>query len=166
MHKIDGYGATPENRFTEGSPGPVPVPPTYVTADFMNALMEEVVNSIEATGLVLNKADNTQLLQAIRIVAGLTPSAIRTISASATVLATDRIILIDATSGPINLTFMSAAHANAKAIKVMRIDSTANQVSLLPQAAETIAWEASIELTMRGESYEYVPTGSNNYLQF
>lgn len=65
MHRVDGPGATPTNQFTEGSPS-TGVPATTVTADIMNALQEEVAAVIEqGAGLVLNKPDNTQLLQAI-----------------------------------------------------------------------------------------------------
>lgn len=65
MHRVDGPGATPTNGFTEGSPS-TGVPATTVTADIMNALQEEIASVIEqGAGLVLNKPDNTQLLQAI-----------------------------------------------------------------------------------------------------
>lgn len=164
MHKIDGYGATVANEFTEGDPAQA-VPATDVTDDWLNAVQSELVGVIEGAGMVLAKADNGQLLKALQILVDLALTAIRTVSASGPVLATDRIILIDATLGAINLTFLSAA-ASTKAIKVMRIDATANQISLLPAAAETIAWEASIELVAKGERYEYVPDGVDNWLQF
>lgn len=65
MHKIDTAGATPSNTFTVGSQVNG-VPATVIGADWPNAVQGELIAPIEAAGLVLNKADNTQLLQAIR----------------------------------------------------------------------------------------------------
>lgn len=64
MHRIDGPGATEDNRFIEGSPT-LGIPPTMVTADWANAVQEEVVAVIAGAGLVLNKAYNGQLKDAI-----------------------------------------------------------------------------------------------------
>lgn len=69
MHKIDGPGATPDNRFTEGDPA-IALPATEVTADWLNAVQDEIVNVIESTGIVLDKEDNGQLLDALERVVG------------------------------------------------------------------------------------------------
>lgn len=63
MHRIDGPGHD-NNQFTEGDPQ-IPTPATTVTADILNALQEEIVSVIEGSGDTLDKADNSQLLQAI-----------------------------------------------------------------------------------------------------
>ena len=47
----------------------------------------------------------------------------------------------------------------------MRVDDSAKQVSPVP-AAETVAWQTSIELVLKGEAHEYVPGGIDNWLQF
>ena len=65
MHRIDGPGATADNKFTEGNPG-AGIPATDVTADVMNALQEEICAVVEASGLALVKANNAQLLEALR----------------------------------------------------------------------------------------------------
>ena len=64
MHKIDGPGATPNNEFTEGDPQQG-IPATEVTAAMANAWMLELTNFIESRGILLDKQNNTQLLQAI-----------------------------------------------------------------------------------------------------
>lgn len=69
MHRIDGPGATPGNQFTEGSPG-AGIEATTVTDDFLNAVQEEIANTVEGAGITLNKADNTQLSQAIGSLSG------------------------------------------------------------------------------------------------
>lgn len=70
MHRIDGSGATEANLFTEGDPSGG-VPATTVTDDWLNAVQEEVAGVVEGAGLTLNKADNTQLLQALQTLAGI-----------------------------------------------------------------------------------------------
>lgn len=64
MHRIDGYGSTPDSLFTEGDPAQE-IPPTYVTDDWANAVQEEIAGTVEAAGLTLVKAENTQLRRAV-----------------------------------------------------------------------------------------------------
>lgn len=64
MHRIDGEGATVDNRFSEGNPATGAIA-TAVTADWANAVQEEIVAVITAAGIPLAKADNAQLLAAI-----------------------------------------------------------------------------------------------------
>ncbi|MBG3877239.1 phage tail protein [Desulfovibrio oxamicus] len=64
MHRIDGPGATEDNRFSEGSPT-LGIPPTMVTADWANAVQEEVTTVIAEAGIALDKEDNGQLRDAI-----------------------------------------------------------------------------------------------------
>lgn len=64
MHRIDGPGATVDNKFTDGDPvGGVQA--TVVTDDWLNAVQEEVARVIENAGIVLSKSKNGQLLEAI-----------------------------------------------------------------------------------------------------
>ncbi|MFZ5539466.1 MAG: tail fiber domain-containing protein [Pseudomonadota bacterium] len=65
MHRIDGPGATAQNLFTEGNPT-TGVQATVVTADWANAVQEEIATVIEGYGLTLNKAANNQLFLAIQ----------------------------------------------------------------------------------------------------
>lgn len=64
MHRIDTSTATPDNKFTEGDPA-VPVAATTVSAEWLNAVQEELVGVITGAGLELQKSDNGQLWQAI-----------------------------------------------------------------------------------------------------
>jgi len=47
-------------------------PPTQFTADFMNAMQEEIAGAIEGAGMQLSKADSGQLLAAVQKLAMLT----------------------------------------------------------------------------------------------
>lgn len=64
MHRIDTATATPDHKFTEGDPA-VPVAATTVSAEWLNAVQEELVAVITGAGLELQKSDNGQLWQAI-----------------------------------------------------------------------------------------------------
>jgi hypothetical protein len=80
MHRIDGAGATVTGQWTSGDPS-TGTPATLFTADFMNAVQNEIENVIvTGAGIALNKASNSQLLLAVQTVGalisgGLTPSA-------------------------------------------------------------------------------------------
>lgn len=60
MFRIDGPGATNDNKFTEGDPAGGSRA-TVVTDEWLNAVQEEIANAIEAEGLDLNKQDSAQL---------------------------------------------------------------------------------------------------------
>lgn len=64
MHRIDTSTATPDHKFTEGDPT-IPVAATTVSAEWLNAVQEELVAVITGAGLGLKKSDNGQLWQAI-----------------------------------------------------------------------------------------------------
>lgn len=64
MHRIDTPDATPDHRFTEGDPT-IPLPATMVSADWLNAVQEELSGVIEGAGLTLDKARHDQLKAAI-----------------------------------------------------------------------------------------------------
>lgn len=70
MFRIDGPGFAPGNLFTDGNPA-LGIPATDVTDEWLNAVQEELANTIESSGITLNKSTNTQLNAAInsRIVA-------------------------------------------------------------------------------------------------
>lgn len=55
--------------FTKGDPS-MAVPATRVTQDWLNAVQEELAAAIEGQGLVLDKGNRTQLLQAMGRIAG------------------------------------------------------------------------------------------------
>jgi hypothetical protein len=95
MFRIDSDGAvsslpTPESAgattgyFQEGDPG-TGVQATQVSADWCNTMQEEIANVVSYAGLTLSKVDNTQLLQALKLIAGQLSSTTTTTDASNTV---------------------------------------------------------------------------------
>lgn len=166
MHRIDSYGATPENQFTEGTPGPgVPVPPTEVSADFLNDIQENLCAVVEAAGIALVKGDYTQLLAAIQRFAG--SSVTRTVDASGNILVTDSVLLVDATAGPVTINLLSAAAANARALTVIKVDATENAVTLQAQAGQTIPTsdgrQQTCDLTIQDEFVRILPDGVSHW---
>ena len=64
MHRIDGPGATVDNRFTDGDPiGGVPA--TMVTDDWANDVQENICKIIIDAGISLVKGDASQLKAAV-----------------------------------------------------------------------------------------------------
>lgn len=65
MQKIAGDGATVDGHFQPADAGLGQVA-TEITAPWLNAVQDELVNVVQAAGITLNVADNAQLLAAIR----------------------------------------------------------------------------------------------------
>lgn len=69
MHRIDGPGATVDNKFTDGDPvGGLPA--TMVTDEWLNDVQEELMSVLSAAGIAPLKGAQDQLLKAIRGVSG------------------------------------------------------------------------------------------------
>lgn len=65
MHRIDGPGATNDNKFSEGDPANG-TRATVVNAEWLNSIQEEIAQLIEDKGVVLSKGNSTQLQEALR----------------------------------------------------------------------------------------------------
>jgi hypothetical protein len=87
MKRIDHSTATEADQFTEGNPSSG-VPPTVVTADWLNGIQEEIVAVIEEAGITLDGADQTQLLQAINAMLAISTTEARGIVELATIAET------------------------------------------------------------------------------
>lgn len=65
MHRIDGPGATIDNKFTEGNPA-TSVPATDVTDDWLNDVQEELMTLLTNAGITPVKGTQNQILSALR----------------------------------------------------------------------------------------------------
>lgn len=87
MHRIDGAGATSDNRFTDGDPASATAA-TVVTDDWLNAVQEEIVSVISdpavTPAIALDKTKTNQLVTAIKRI--ISASAIAYSQATETVL--------------------------------------------------------------------------------
>lgn len=69
MHRIDGPGATVDNKFTDGDPVGG-VQSTVVLAGWLNDVQETIISVLTAASITPIKGDYSQLLEAIRSVSG------------------------------------------------------------------------------------------------
>ena len=65
MHRIDGPGATVDNRFTDGDPV-AGIQATMVTDDWANDIQEELMSLLTAAGISPIKGTQNQVLAALR----------------------------------------------------------------------------------------------------
>lgn len=115
---------------------------------------------------IINPADNIGDGRWIR--KPLSNNSPRTITNNDSVSDFDSVILIDATSGNIQLTLLPAAYANA--LTVIRIDDpivTGNSVNLVPQTGESIDFKNVDEmyaLELYKESKTIISDGGSNHI--
>lgn len=65
MHRIDGPGATVDNKFTEGDPL-TGTQATVVTDDWLNDIQESLMSILAAAGIAPVKGNYTQLVSALK----------------------------------------------------------------------------------------------------
>jgi hypothetical protein len=167
MHRIDEYGATVDNQFTEGDPATA-TPATKVTNDWLNAVQEEVANVIENYGVALDKLDNTQLYTVIAaaIAAAVTAHGDLTTAHDSTSAATASKIMQRDAAGRAKVAAPAAAadialkdtvdtHGNlttahdstsaATASKIMQRDAAGRAKVAAPAAADDIARKDTVD---------------------
>ena len=98
----------------------------------------------------------------IRVINGQKSRAVRTITASATVRIIDETLLVDATSGPVTVTLISAV-ATPNQYMVKKIDASANVVKVAPASGQTIDGSPSATLPLRWNRMTFVPDGNGNW---
>lgn len=69
MHRIDGPGATVDNKFTDGDPV-AGVQATVVTDDWLNDLQENIISVLAGAGVMPVKGRSSDLLDAIKKFSG------------------------------------------------------------------------------------------------
>lgn len=91
-------------------------------------------------------------------------------TANYTLTTQDSVILGDATSGNISITLpdpslcYSGTYLASVIFDICKIDSSANTVTILPYASETIAGDSSFALAYQNEVLSLVTDGTNWYL--
>lgn len=91
------------------------------------------------------------------------------ISASVGLTAISQTVLCDATAGAINITLPPPASCfsdnRSLKIGISKIDTTANIVTILPNASELIVGETSQSINSEGDILNFITDGTNWYLQ-
>jgi hypothetical protein len=89
------------------------------------------------------------------------PTGIRTLTASATMIDTDALILANATSGDVTVTLLTAKARTGRDIFVKKTDSSANAVIIDPEGSETLDGAATISLLSQNAVRGYRSDGTN-----
>ena len=83
-------------------------------------------------------------------------------------LTDSQIILVDATSGDLNITLPSPSSffsgGKSKTIGINKIDTTSNTVNILPNTSELIVGETSQTLRRNSDVLNFITDGTNWYL--
>lgn len=159
MHRIDSDGAavglpapgavgSTVGYFTDGDPG-TGVPATVVSADWLNALQEEVAYVIEQAGLTLDKTVRTQLRSAISILAGGVGAGIlsKTFADTGyTAVIASKIVKWTTTGGACVQNLPVASTCVGQIWTFIKMTGDANAVTITPNGAETINGDASLAL--------------------
>jgi hypothetical protein len=136
MHRIDGPGATVDNKFTEGDPvGSIPA--TVVTDDWLNAIQEELMSILAAAGVAPVKAKQDQLLESLGVLiraqaltayttAGTSPAFTLTPSPAISAYATNQRFRVRFNAGAANGT-LNVSGKGAKNLK--QYDSTGSKIA-------------------------------------
>jgi len=90
--------------------------------------------------------------------------AIRTITASAAISASDYTVLADAAAGAVTVTLPAASTVTGQTFHVKKIDATANAVTLDGNGAETIDGAATKATTTQWASYSVQSNGTGWFI--
>lgn len=150
---VDLFGAG-KHGFRDGDLA-LGVAPTYLNAKWFNAAQEELVNIIEAAGIVPDGAVRTQVRQAVKRLFG---GNVTTVNAanSPFALTADHagLVIMDATAGNI-VANLPAVNVIAQPLRFnfVRADATANTATVNRAGADTFVGGAtSFTLSLQGET--------------
>jgi len=134
----------------------------WIASDVVAVVLELTAagtfNLYRNEGLVIG-GQFTPLLVGAMLPPGLSPSSsVITITNNYAVVAGVTVILVDASSGPINVTLPPIASANGRSLYVKKIDSSANFVTVAGDA--DIDGDADFDLMAEDESIEVVADSS------
>lgn len=148
MHKIDSTGTSASlptpgavgatvGYFTEGDPNTA-TPATVVSADWLNAVQEELVGVIEGLGITLDKTSQSQLLAALKRLSGqgdITNKA--TADSPYTMALGAQQLVVDTTSGNATVNLPTAASVIGRRFTVIK-SVAANAIDVTPNGTDTI----------------------------
>lgn len=147
------------------------LPGTRLSADFLNDIQEELLALVEGTGQTANTADQQQLWQGVRRLAG---RQVRVVTANATLDADDGLVLIDATAGSIVITLPSAAalagtvagvaKISSQQLTLVRTDTSGNTVTLQRAGSDKLGRGTAVNYLMTAtEVLRIASTGTDTW---
>lgn len=153
--------------FTDGVPGASAA--TVVPAWWLNMVQEEITQAIESAGLTPDKADPTQLTQAIEAIAlgvGGSSSTVNVSSSTVLTAGLRKLVFVDASAANIVITLPAANGVSAKAqdFRFIRSDNSSHTVSIARAGADTIEGAAATSL-YPGDRLDLIGDGVSAWLQ-
>lgn len=168
MHRIDGDGAvdvipTPESvgstvgYFQKGNPA-TGTRATQVTADWCNAIQEEIAGAIENKGISLDKTNRGQLKMAIarRKIRSVINSNLTIDPADL-----DELFLVSTGNSNRTISLPPASEMVGVEMKFLKVDAGVGSVELVPHGSETINGSTSYVIRVRYGFLTLVSDGTN-----
>ena len=146
--------------FTEGDPQTA-TPATVVSADWLNAVQEELVYAITQAGIALSKTDRTLLKQAIEKLASQGPVASKAYADSPyTMAAGTQQLAMSTAAGNCVVNLPQASTVNGKRFTVIKTTGDANTITLTPAGDELINGEATQVIDQQWTTLEVLSIGT------
>jgi hypothetical protein len=157
-------GGTP-GFFTGGNPG-TGTPASVPGYEWFNGVQEELIGLILRGGITASDADLAQVRKSLDRLFG---GGLASLSANTTLTVDDAgLVLVDASGGARIITLPAASAMNARPIpiRVVKIDASANAVTVQRAGTDLIEATTSIVLSNQWASVALVSNGVNNWLSF
>lgn len=87
-----------------------------------------------------------------------------TVTANYTAIADYKVILVDATAGPVQIDLLAAANVQDMIFYIKKIDSSGNAVTVAANGAETIEGNASLPLAAQYDLLKVISDGTTWYI--
>lgn len=177
MHRIDSSGTalampTPGSvggdvgYFTEGDPvGGTPA--TVVSADWLNAVQEEILAVLTRAGASPDKTSRTQLRDAIEAIVNSGGGGVLSkvfADSPYTAAASGKVIKWDTSGGNVVQNLPAAAGVPGAIFTVVKTTSDANTVTLTPNGAEKINGDSTMVLSVQWSSARVMSIGTGYIL--
>lgn len=118
------------------------------------------LGTIKMTGLYTAANITTTYPTGIKIIDGQKAFPVTTVSANYTAHITDEVILVDASSGPVTVTLISASRTPNK-YTVKKIDSSSNAVTIAAASGQNIDGSSTKALASQWDKATVIPSGNN-----
>lgn len=156
--QVDKFGVG-KHGFSAGNPSGG-VLATLLSNAWCDSVQQEIINTIEAGGIVPSGADLAQMRKAISRRYG---GAIRSVAAGITNLTVDDsgVVIVDAAAGNVTINLWLANVLATSRVLFRRVDNTSNTVTINRAGADTFdeAGATSFTLLSRGDVREVVADG-------
>jgi hypothetical protein len=134
----------------------------FTVSGTSSAALAAARGTVKLTGLFTESGVTATSPTGLRVINGQKSRVVRTITASASVRIIDETILVNAASGPVTVTLISAV-ATPNQYTIKKIDSSANVVTVATVSSQTIDGSPTATLPDQWNRLTVAPDGSGNW---